>query len=186
MKTFRSCRQGSARLPRSILLASAFVLAMFLNGQMAGVKAQPSEQQILDALMKKRLMRCPPGTADRNCGEQPAFQAEAFEVYFELASASLDQHARATLTALSAELNKPENTGRTFLIGGHTDARGSDAYNLRLSERRATAVRDFLAGNGVDAGIMRTAGFGKHSYKNPADPFADENRRVAVTLLSEK
>ncbi len=182
MKRYRICRPGSARLPRCLAVAAAIVLALPFIGEWAGVKAQSSEQQILDALMKKRLMRCPPSS----CGEQPAFQADAFDVYFELASAALDQRARAILTALSAELNKPDNTGRTFLIGGHTDARGSDAYNLRLSERRATAVRDFLAGNGVNAGMLKTTGFGKRSYKNPADPFANENRRVAVTLLSGK
>ncbi|MBI3527213.1 MAG: OmpA family protein [Betaproteobacteria bacterium] len=44
---------------------------------------------------------------------------------------------------------------------GHADRIGSDAYNLRLSERRAEAVRAYLVGKGVDAGRVRTEAKGE-------------------------
>jgi OOP family OmpA-OmpF porin len=48
-----------------------------------------------------------------------------------------------------------------MLIGGHTDRLGNEAYNQRLSERRANAVRDYLIGHGVPANNIRATGYGK-------------------------
>lgn len=47
------------------------------------------------------------------------------------------------------------------LIGGHTDRLGTQQYNQRLSERRASVVKDYLVSKGVVAGSMETNGFGK-------------------------
>ncbi len=52
--------------------------------------------------------------------------------------------------------------GMRVEIRGHTDADGEEGYNQRLSERRALAVRDFLVTNGVQAGRLRSVGFGEH------------------------
>ncbi len=70
---------------------------------------------------------------------------------------------------------------------GYTDSIGSDAYNLKLSEKRAESVKDYLAKHGVDGARIQTSGRGK------ADPIGDnktekgrfENRRVEVLILSE-
>lgn len=75
-------------------------------------------------------------------------------------------------------------------IRGYTDAKGDDAYNLDLSQRRARSVRDALVGRGVDGGRLSATGFGE------ADPVAPNtgpggvdnaegrarNRRVEVVL----
>ena len=71
-------------------------------------------------------------------------------------------------------------------IQGHTDSVGSDAYNLKLSQRRAEAVRDFLVEKGIAAARLTTKGFGK------ADPVASnatpegraQNRRVELVPAS--
>jgi OOP family OmpA-OmpF porin len=67
-------------------------------------------------------------------------------------------------------------------VEGHTDAIGSEAYNLKLSERRADAVRDYMVSEGIDPSRISTEGFGK------TRPVADnstaegraENRRVEI------
>lgn len=71
-------------------------------------------------------------------------------------------------------------------IQGYTDSVGTVAYNLRLSQHRAEAVRNFLIADGVAAGQLRARGYG------PADPIASNhtaagralNRRVVMAVLS--
>jgi hypothetical protein len=114
---------------------------------------QPNETEILQSLTKERLMRCPVGASKASCGDpsRSPFDVEVFDVFFDYGSAALDRQAGAILVALAAELNKPEHAGRTFLIGGHTDAAGGKFRNQLLSERRATAVKRFLVERrGVD------------------------------------
>ena len=53
------------------------------------------------------------------------------------------------------------NPGRKILIAGYTDNKGSDAYNLKLSQQRAQAVFDYLVSKGIDARRMQYKGFGK-------------------------
>jgi outer membrane protein OmpA-like peptidoglycan-associated protein len=73
------------------------------------------------------------------------------------------------------------------MLGGHTDGKGSDAYNHDLSERRARAVKRFLIETyHVPAANLLAAGYGKEGYKNPADPLAAENRRVEVVNMAAK
>lgn len=65
-------------------------------------------------------------------------------------------------------------------VEGHTDAIGSDAYNQRLSERRAGAVADYLAAGGIARARMATVGFGesKPVASNETEDGRAQNRRV--------
>ena len=73
-------------------------------------------------------------------------------------------------------------------VEGHTDSRGSDAYNQGLSERRAIAVHDYLVGQGVDGGRLDTVGMGESDpvAPNENDDGSDnpdgraQNRRVVL------
>ena len=73
-------------------------------------------------------------------------------------------------------------------VEGFTDSRGSESLNQTLSERRAQAVRDYLAGQGVSADKLNSKGMGK------ADPIADNktaegramNRRVEIVIAKDK
>ena len=61
------------------------------------------------------------------------------------------------------------------LLAGHTDAKGGDAYNKDLSDRRADAVKQFLVTKyGLPAENLIAIGYGKERLKNTADPFAAE------------
>ena len=73
------------------------------------------------------------------------------------------------------------------MLGGHTDAKGGDPFNQRLSERRAETVKRFLVENyHIPAANLISAGYGKQGMKNPKDPFAAENRRVQISNLAER
>ena len=69
------------------------------------------------------------------------------------------------------------------LVEGHTDSIGSEAYNLRLSERRANAVADYMESQGISSSRITTKGWGKS--KPVADNRTKEgrakNRRVEIT-----
>lgn len=70
-------------------------------------------------------------------------------------------------------------------IQGHTDSRGSDAYNQRLSERRADSVRRYLVSKGIEACRLRAVGYGEKrpiASNETAEGMA-ENRRVELLRL---
>jgi len=109
------------------------------------------------------------------------------EVNFDYNSDHIGSKASSQVTALGEALSSSELKGGTFILAGHTDAKGSDTYNQGLSERRAEAVRQFLSEKyGLDASNLVTVGYGKTQLKNPAGPFASENRRVQVINASDK
>jgi len=109
------------------------------------------------------------------------------EVNFDYNSDHIGSKASSQVTALGDALSSSELKGGTFILAGHTDAKGSDTYNQGLSERRSEAVKRFLSEKyGLDASNLVTVGYGKTQLKNPAGPFASENRRVQVINASDK
>jgi outer membrane protein OmpA-like peptidoglycan-associated protein len=109
------------------------------------------------------------------------------EVNFDYNSDNIGSKAVPQVTALGDALASSDLKGSTFILAGHTDAKGSETYNQGLSERRAEAVRRFLAEKyGIDASNLVTVGYGKTQLKNPSGPFASENRRVQVINASDK
>lgn len=107
-------------------------------------------------------------------------------VHFEYDQSNLTMSdARLVLDALGKALSDPRLAGMSFEIIGHTDARGSDDYNLQLSRRRAEAVRAYLIQfHRVDAGHLKAEGLGKSQLKDPARPEDGVNRRVQVRTLA--
>jgi outer membrane protein OmpA-like peptidoglycan-associated protein len=114
----------------------------------------------------------------------------AADVLFDFDKAALRPEAGPALEKVGEVLAAYPRA--IVLIEGHTDAKGSDAYNQKLSERRAQSVLDWLAGNGV-ANQMTARGLGE---KAPAAPNekpdgADDpegrqkNRRVQITVNTE-
>ena len=79
------------------------------------------------------------------------------QIFFAFDSADIEPEALTSLNELGKALSNPALGHATFLIAGHTDAKGSEDYNLALSQRRAEAVKAFLVQTyHVDAG--RTLG----------------------------
>jgi outer membrane protein OmpA-like peptidoglycan-associated protein len=106
-------------------------------------------------------------------------------VNFEFNSARLSNDGMISLDALGRALTDSTLRGQRFEIAGHTDAVGSDDYNQRLSEARASSVREYLARNhGINPGNFDVVGYGKTRLYDANDPTAAINRRVQVTKLS--
>ncbi|MGN6308384.1 MAG: OmpA family protein [Xanthobacteraceae bacterium] len=109
------------------------------------------------------------------------------EINFALDSADLAPGAEPQLNNLGKALTSPEMQGTVVMLGGHTDAKGTDDYNQKLSERRAETVKRFLVDNyKVAPDLLVTSGYGKDGLKNTTDPFAAENRRVEIVNMVEK
>ena len=72
------------------------------------------------------------------------------------------------------------------MIVGHTDDVGSAAYNQKLSERRAEAVRDYLVQSGLSAEIITVTGHGKELplVAGTSEAARAKNRRVELGLVN--
>lgn len=109
------------------------------------------------------------------------------EINFEYNSATIAARARPSVEALGRALTNPDLKGSTFLLAGHTDAAGSDAYNQTLSERRAEAVKQYLVEKfGIAANDLVTVGYGESRLKRPDAPLDAANRRVQVVNLANQ
>ena len=76
------------------------------------------------------------------------------------------------------------NSGARIALDGYADDRGTPPYNLKLSERRAIAVRDYLVAGGIDAQRISTTGSGETRAFAPGEDEAawQLNRRVDLTV----
>jgi outer membrane protein OmpA-like peptidoglycan-associated protein len=100
---------------------------------------------------------------------------------FDFDSYSLTPNTQNNLSALGKTLNKYQDTD--ILIEGHTDKSGTEEYNLKLSERRADAVSDFLRAQQVKGSRMTARGYGKEQLISENDQV---NRRVEVAIYANK
>lgn len=108
------------------------------------------------------------------------------DVPFDFNSSTIGPKALPVVKNLGAALSRPELKGGTFMIAGHTDAKGADGFNQGLSERRAEAVKRYVVTHyGVAPGTLITVGYGKTKLKDAANPLADVNRRVQATNISD-
>jgi outer membrane protein OmpA-like peptidoglycan-associated protein len=139
------------------------------------------ERRFIESLLKKPLRSITPDERRKVLdivSDKPNID---LEITFEYDSANITPRALPTLHSLGRALANNELNGATFLIGGHTDGAGGEAYNQGLSERRAEAVKGFLTKNfKLSPEQLLAIGFGKSRLKNPDSPLAGENRRVQI------
>jgi len=109
------------------------------------------------------------------------------EINFDYNSADISAKSLPSVQALGRALSDAELKGSTFVVAGHTDAAGGEAYNQELSERRAESIKRYLVDkysiNGTD---LVTVGYGKSKLKDPNQPMAETNRRVQVVNMENK
>jgi OmpA-OmpF porin, OOP family len=117
---------------------------------------------------------------------KPARPLEGFDlvVTFDHNSDVLTKKARENLDEFSKALAAPQLASRAFMIEGHTDATGTDAYNMSLSERRAAAVVRYLEEKGIGPDKLQSRGLGKSQPRTP-NPFDAANRRVETRVRTE-
>ncbi|MBN1337003.1 MAG: OmpA family protein [Deltaproteobacteria bacterium] len=106
-------------------------------------------------------------------------------ITFETGKANIRKTSYNTLDkAVAVMAQFPE---LKLAIEGHTDDRGDDAFNMKLSDDRANAVRDYLVNKGVDPARLKAQGFGetKPTAANKTATGRAENRRIEFTIIGE-
>jgi outer membrane protein OmpA-like peptidoglycan-associated protein len=103
---------------------------------------------------------------------RPLSPTRALVIHFDTGQSGLDARNRAAVDALARRLSSGEAV--TLSIEGHTDARGEEALNKRLSQERARAVAERLQARGLRQASLQLAAFGA------TRPLSDGNDRAAL------
>ena len=104
---------------------------------------------------------------------------------FATNSADLTDDAKRALEVVAKAMKASQLAAQRFVIQGHADPRGSAMGNMRLSEVRAQAVRDYLVNElGISAERLTPVGRGDLEPLNPGLPAAVENRRVTFVTAT--
>lgn len=107
-------------------------------------------------------------------------------ILFDTNSSSLRAASRATLDELGGNFARyPDNV---LIVEGHTDSRGTESYNQRLSEQRASAVADYLIDRGVAASAITVYGYGelRPAATNETAEGMQQNRRVEIHIRAKE
>lgn len=154
----------------------------------------PGAYYYIDDVTVECLKCDPPETDEVNVDsvyltqEQPTFSVGGtfimHDIFFEFDKSTLLQQSYFELMRLTSLLETYPKM--RIEIRGHTDAKGADSYNLRLSENRAKAVADYLISKGVDAKRIRYKGYGKSQPidSNDTEEGRAKNRRVEFKILA--
>jgi OOP family OmpA-OmpF porin len=158
-------------------------LVYHFGGKTPSTAPRAPVPEIIAAAPEPVVVPPPPAPAPVPVSEKVTFAAEAL---FDFDKSSVKPEGKAALDDL---LNKLQGMNTEVMITvGHTDSIGNDAYNQKLSVRRAEAVKAYLVSKGIDAARVYTEGKGK------TQPIADnktaegraKNRRVTVEVVGTR
>jgi outer membrane protein OmpA-like peptidoglycan-associated protein len=159
--------------------AKGAIIGAAVGGTAGAVIGHQMDQQA------KEIKQNIPGAVVERVGEglQVTFESG---LLFDYDSDVLRANAQQNLATLASSLDK--YPGTDVVIVGHTDSRGSDGYNMTLSERRAAAASSYLASRGVARTRLRSVGRGKTEpvASNDTDSGRQQNRRVEVAIYANE
>lgn len=168
-------------------------VALLLGASMAAPSALPAhadelqgqtKQDFIDALAPKTRGLTLSNQGTQGTQETTAAPQKDMRIQFEFGSAKLTESAKKVLNELGAALQSDQLSAYQFSLVGHTDAVGSDAANLKLSQARAASVKDYLIGQfHIDAARLEASGVGESDLADPSDPNNGINRRVVITNI---
>ncbi|HEY0315213.1 MAG TPA: OmpA family protein, partial [Sphingomonas sp.] len=112
----------------------------------------------------------------------PAVNPGPFIVFFDWNKSDITPEAASILDNAAAAYTQTGSAA--VMLAGYTDTSGTPKYNLGLSQRRADAVKSYLAGKGVPDAAITTQAFGEtHLLVQTADGVREpQNRRVEITF----
>ena len=124
-----------------------------------------------------------PEAAPVPTSEKVSYSADAF---FDFDKAILKPAGKASLDELSGKLG--DMNLEVIIAVGHTDSIGTDAYNQKLSIRRAEAVKAYLKGKGIEENRIYTEGKGESQPKadNATSDGRAQNRRVEIEVVGTR
>jgi OOP family OmpA-OmpF porin len=167
-----------------MLPAAAVVFGMMLLASPASADPAYKAKAVAD-MFAQQVLGAPRAVCvgtEAECPQPTAPPNFDLLVNFEFNSDQLTLAAKENLNEFAKALRDPRLASIRFEVGGHTDATGSEGYNLGLSERRAEAVVGYLASQGLDGSKLLPKGYGKNQPR-VADPFDAVNRRVETKLI---
>jgi len=143
---------------------------------------QITEEALIEALAP------PPATRSIRPGSAPAAPekppAQGLMITFQTNSAELTPDGKQKLDIVGKALNTDRLSTFAFQVEGHADPRGTAEWNLRLSQERADAVRQYLVqAQNVSPDRLKPVGKGDREPLNTENPAAAENRRVTLITI---
>lgn len=107
-------------------------------------------------------------------------------VYFDFDKSNVAADQRGKLEAVKQWMEA--NPGRSLFLAGHADKRGTPEYNRALGERRALAVREYLAGLGLQPANLYTNSYGsdRPAVEGDTEEAFAKNRRVEIGVIRQK
>ena len=142
-------------------------------------------KQFQDAIEALRVAMAPAPKAEPAPPPPPPapMTPESFIVYFDFDSTELTSASNSVLDDVMQSATKMG--AKNLAVTGHADRAGSDAYNMALSLRRASAVLDSLAGRGASPAAISLAGRGEaEPQAQTADGVSEPaNRRVEIIVV---
>lgn len=177
-------------LPTLVLAAAFTAMPAAAQEAVPALRGKPSAEDIAKALAPapaepavrtRGIVLNPQGGA---APAAPGKRAIDLEVLFEFDSSRLTADGRDVLDALGGALGSKELADvRRVTLEGHTDAKGSDAYNESLSLLRAQSARQYLIQkHKIAPAKLQAVGKGKSEPADPRDPYGAANRRVRVVV----
>jgi outer membrane protein OmpA-like peptidoglycan-associated protein len=159
--------------------ARGAIIGAVVGGAAGAIIGHQMDQQA------KELSQSIPGATVARVGEGIAVTFES-GLLFAFDSDQILPAAGTNLTELAKSLQRYPDS--QLLIVGHTDAKGDDAYNQRLSERRSAAAAAYLAAQGVDRSRLAASGKGESEpiATNDTDAGQAQNRRVEVAIYASE
>jgi outer membrane protein OmpA-like peptidoglycan-associated protein len=180
--------------PKEILLDNGtcaatrgFSLARIGSGNSSSAPAAASAPQLTTRPAQPRLQQYAPSgkpAAPLSAARKPAAAASSnVPLQFAVGSFELSAQSKTNLATLAHALNTAQHQGKRVRIVGHTDRSGKQETNLILSQKRADAVAEYLAGKGVDRSRIDTLGVADTAMIPGASPFSPRQRRVEITRV---
>ncbi len=192
-------------LAASVILFAAAPAAHAINKYGCIYAVDPYDQIVKDPY--GNCIRTPYWSAEKNipeCGGVAAVEPPpaapvvetltlGAEALFNFDRSTLKPRGRARLDRLVTDLRRVTSV-TDILVVGHTDSKGSEAYNYRLGQRRANTVANYLIDNGVPASIITAQSRGEldpvapNTLPNGKDNPRGRalNRRVVITVTAQE
>ena len=145
------------------------------------VEEEPVEEAVVEEEPEVAVIPAQPVEEEEVESEPAIYQLD--DVNFDFDKSVLKYEAQSYLDSELLQFSSFDNINVSLI--GHTDERGTNEYNLRLGERRALAVRDYLVIIGVPEENINYSSMGEEAPKNPAgnESAWAENRRVETILI---